>query len=790
MMRLNTFTLCSYTDNQLGWHDASPCAPPPLTPPTATSILPGTGYQGTTVQVSIAGQDFLYGAFATLGSGVSVLGSTLVGSTTLQLTLAVAIDAVPGPRDVVVSNRDLQSSTLAGAFQVLPTTRHYYDPAGGNIFPYHTPATAAQSLSDAITAAAAGDSVLVVSSTLPLGSLVLGKGILLSGAWNAGFTARDPVNARTVLELTGNVAIAVSGGGTAGLDGFELRNGTGSLWNTPYSGHYGGALFIVSSTALVANCEIHTNQATTAADFGGGGGIFATNSNVTLTGNSIHDNTATRGGGIYLHGSSGSLVGNSVTANAVAAGTQTPRGAGIVLDGCGSVTLADNVVEANTGAEQGGGVYILGSTNIVVDGGTIERHAVTNSGGGARLEASQAVFRGVRFERNTSSWAEGGLMAAGGSDLALDACRFLWNSAVLYGGVHATGPAAAVRHNLFVGNTAFVGGALTLESTSSGAVTGNTLDRNAATSSGAGGLTLSSAPIEITNNIVANTTGGGIACSGTPPALVAYNLVWNSSGAAYAGCSAGTGSLAAEPLFADTTQADYHLGAHSPALDAGRPEPAYADPDGSRGDLGLHGSHTFVMDQPWRPQGLSAQLVGGNGVLRWTANPEADIASYAVYCDSTSGFKPSTVNFVQFVASPETTLVVGPPGPFTVYTIAAIDAAGYSSGFAAEVELQATDAATAPAAWRFRLHPNVPNPFNPTTTFRFELDRATPVRLEIFDLSGRLVRVLVQGRRDAGFHDVIWDGRDGRGRRVPSGAYVVRLGASGRDSSQKVTLLK
>ncbi len=790
MMRLNTYTMCSYTDDQLGWHDTTPCAPPPLTPPTATSIQPGTGYQGTTVQVSIAAQNLLYGAFAGLGSGVTVQSTTLVGSTTLQLTLAIDANAAPGPRDVVVSNRDLQSSTLAGAFQVRPTTRHYYAPAGGNVYPYHTPATAAQVLSDAIAAAAVGDSVLVGSGTLPLGSLLLGKGILLSGAWNPAFTSRDPVNAKSVLDLTGNVIIAVTGSGTGALDGFELRNGRGNAGNTPYSGHYGGALFIIGSTALVANCEIHASQATTISDFGGGGGIFATNSTVTLTANSIHHNTATRGGGIYLHASSGSLVGNTVTNNAVSAGSQAPRGAGIVLDGCSNVTLQDNVVDGNTGAEQGGGLYIVGSTNVSIQGGSVAHHTVTNSGGGARLDASGVAFVGVRFERNTSSWTEGGILAASGSTLTLDECDFLWNSAVLYPGVHATGPAASVRHNLFLGNSAFVGGALGLDNLVSGEVTGNTLDRNAATSSGAGGIVLTSTPIEVTNNIVANTTGDGISCSGTLPTLLAYNLVWNTSGAAYTGCSPGTGSLAAAPLFADTTAVDYRLAAHSPAIDAGRPEPGYEDPDGSPGDLGLYGSHSFVMQQPSRPQGLTAQMSGGNRVLRWPANPEPDVVQYAVYCDSVLGFKPGTANFVQFVASPDTTLTLGPPGGLTVYTLAAIDASGYSSGFATQAELQPTDVLAAPGAWRFRLHPNVPNPFNPRTTLRFELDRAGPVRLEVFDLSGRSVRVLVHGPRDAGPHGVVWDGRDARGLHVPSGVYLVRLEAAAGETSKKVTLLK
>ena len=791
-MRLNTFTICTFTDDQVGWQDLVPCAPPVLTPPTATGLAPAFAYQGTTLTVTIAGNNLLYGAFAEFGDGVHLVSSSVVGDDTLILNLSIDNDAPPGVRNVVVKNRDLQSSMLVNAFQIRTTTRHYYAQAGTNVFPYHTPATAATTLSAAIDAGAPGDSVLIGSGTLPFGSLVLNKGVLLSGAWNPGFTARNLASGKSVIDLTGNVYIAVTGGGTGGLDGFELRNGSGGAWNTPVSGHYGGGVSIVSSSGLVANCDIHTNQATAFADFGGGGGIFASNSTVTLVGNAIHDNTATRGGGIYLYASNGTVTGNTITANVVSAGPQTARGAGIVLDSCSNITLQDNVVNGNTGAEGGGGLYVTNSTTVSIQGGSIAHHTVTGGGGGARLEGSQVDFHGVRLAHNTSGFSEGALAALSGSSLLLESCEIAWNSsAFLYGGVHATGPSAQVRHSLFVGNTSLVGGAgLMLENVTSGAVTGNTFDRNSA-SNGAGSLGLNGAAVQVSNNIVANTTGAGVACAGTPPTLLAYNLAWNSSGAPYSGCSPGAGSIGGDPRFADTTQADYRLAVHSPAIDAGRTDAGFGDPDGSRGDLGRYGSHAFVMAQPSYPKNLSAQTQGGHVVLRWSQNPEADVASYAVYCDSSSSFAPSATNFVGFVASPDTTVDLGSPGTCLYYTVAAVDADGYASGYAIKAQLSPATDAPPPVAYRFRLQPSVPNPFNPTTTIRFELERAAPVRLEIFDLAGRLVRTLLQGGQAAGPHGVLWDGRDGRGERVPSGAiYLLRLQSEGRALSQKLTVLK
>ena len=73
-----------------------------------------------------------------------------------------------------------------------------------------------------------------------------------------------------------------------------------------------------------------------------------------------------------------------------------------------------------------------------------------------------------------------------------------------------------------------------------------------------------------------------------------------------------------------------------------------------------------------------------------------------------------------------------------------------------------------------------PNPFNPRITLRFDLPAAGTVRLAVYDIAGRLVRVLVEGERAAGIHEAVWDGRDATGRSAPSGSYLARLVAGGK----------
>jgi aminopeptidase N len=89
-----------------------------------------------------------------------------------------------------------------------------------------------------------------------------------------------------------------------------------------------------------------------------------------------------------------------------------------------------------------------------------------------------------------------------------------------------------------------------------------------------------------------------------------------------------------------------------------------------------------------------------------------------------------------------------------------------------------------------RLLANVPNPFNPSTEIRFELPNKTAVSVGVYDLSGRLVRNLVDETRAAGRHSVRWDGRDARGSAQASGLYFVRLDAGGKTGLRKITLIQ
>lgn len=88
------------------------------------------------------------------------------------------------------------------------------------------------------------------------------------------------------------------------------------------------------------------------------------------------------------------------------------------------------------------------------------------------------------------------------------------------------------------------------------------------------------------------------------------------------------------------------------------------------------------------------------------------------------------------------------------------------------------------------LRQNYPNPFNPATSISFSLTERTHVTLEVFDVSGRRVAVLLNDDVEAGVASVRWDGRDDSGRNAASGTYFVRMTAGDSFFERKMTLLR
>jgi hypothetical protein len=95
-----------------------------------------------------------------------------------------------------------------------------------------------------------------------------------------------------------------------------------------------------------------------------------------------------------------------------------------------------------------------------------------------------------------------------------------------------------------------------------------------------------------------------------------------------------------------------------------------------------------------------------------------------------------------------------------------------------------------PGPTALELLPPRPNPAPGSATFAFVLPRAGEARVGIFDVRGARVRALDGGMLAAGPHSLAWDGRDGGGRAVRSGIYVVQLELAGERRTQRLAVVK
>jgi parallel beta-helix repeat protein len=105
--------------------------------------------------------------------------------------------------------------------------------------------------------------------------------------------------------------------------------------------------------------------------------------------------------------------------------------------------------------------------------------------------------------------------------------------------------------------------------------------------------------------------------------------------------------------------------------------------------------------------------------------------------------------------------------------------------YSSVIQMSVTAVAPTDLPTEFALDQNYPNPFNPSTTVHYSVAAAGPVRLSIFDITGREVATLVNSTMAAGNYSVQWNAKD-----MPSGVYIYRMTAGSFTSVKKLLLQK
>ncbi|MDZ7369596.1 MAG: T9SS type A sorting domain-containing protein [candidate division KSB1 bacterium] len=195
---------------------------------------------------------------------------------------------------------------------------------------------------------------------------------------------------------------------------------------------------------------------------------------------------------------------------------------------------------------------------------------------------------------------------------------------------------------------------------------------------------------------------------------------------------------------------------------------------------------------------FTAQNRGGRVYLEWQTESEIDLAGFNILRAATvdGRFEPINVALIP-AAAPQpnqgnhyTFIDEKPLAGSNYYKLQSVSLDGRTE-FSEATCFCSTglrDERTLPQA--FGLKQNYPNPFNPETRIDYELPRAETVELAVYDLSGRLIKRLVDQSMPAGYHTVTWDGSDQEGSAVGSGVYFVQMRAGDFHAVKRVTLLR
>jgi hypothetical protein len=93
-------------------------------------------------------------------------------------------------------------------------------------------------------------------------------------------------------------------------------------------------------------------------------------------------------------------------------------------------------------------------------------------------------------------------------------------------------------------------------------------------------------------------------------------------------------------------------------------------------------------------------------------------------------------------------------------------------------------------AQTFKLAQNYPNPFNPATTINYQVAKKSHVQISIYNMTGQLVKTLVNEQQNRGEYSVQWNGKDHRGNDLPTGVYIAKMVADSYEQTMKMMLIR
>jgi hypothetical protein len=189
---------------------------------------------------------------------------------------------------------------------------------------------------------------------------------------------------------------------------------------------------------------------------------------------------------------------------------------------------------------------------------------------------------------------------------------------------------------------------------------------------------------------------------------------------------------------------------------------------------------------PFAPTNLIASFIGTGVSLGWDFPSNPDVEVFGLYRSTDPNFIPSEQNRIGTATNNSfVDRNIGGSSRY-YYHVIAFDSTGNQSQPSNQASVVVTDVRGGnPLPDDFQLYQNTPNPFNPSSTIRYDVPERSHVSIVVYDMLGKVVATLVNEVKPAGMHEVLFDA----GRNA-SGIYLYRMQAGNYVAVKKLVLIK